>query len=174
MSQHLNDMKIGESINMKGPIGHIEYHGYGKFTQTKKGQVETFQVKSVGMIAGGSGITPMLQVIRAIMKNPKDQTKVYLLFANQTEEDILLRKELEEEAEKHSNFKVWYTIDRPPEDGSWKFSSGFINQEMIENNLPVSDANSLMLLCGPPPMINYACKPNFEKCNYNMDKVLCF
>ena len=34
-------------------------------------------------------------VIRAIQRDPKDMTEVWLIFANQTEEDILLREELE-------------------------------------------------------------------------------
>ena len=43
----------------------------------------------------------MLQVINAIIKDPKDTTKISLLYANQTEEDILVRKELEEIEVKH-------------------------------------------------------------------------
>ena len=57
------------------------------------------------MIAGGTGITPMLQVIRAILKNPRDTTKLYLIFANQTEEDILLRQELE--SLQSDRFHLW-------------------------------------------------------------------
>lgn len=44
------------------------------------------------MLAGGTGITPMFQVLNAILKNPRDTTSVTLLYGNLTEEDILLRK----------------------------------------------------------------------------------
>lgn len=56
----------------------------------------------------------MLQLARDVVKNrDKDSTKLALLFANQSEDDILLRKELDELAEQHSDrFKVWYTVDR--------------------------------------------------------------
>lgn len=57
-------------------------------------------------IAGGSGLTPMLQVIQAIVLNPDDKTQVTFLFANKTEEDIILRKELDELQKKHDNLKV--------------------------------------------------------------------
>lgn len=59
----------------------------------------------------------MLQLARDVMKNrDKDSTKLALLFANQSEDDILLRKELDELAEQHSDrFKVWYTLDRATE-----------------------------------------------------------
>lgn len=68
------------------------------------------------VLLGGSGITPMLQLIRHITRDPKDQTKLSLLFANQTEEDILLRDELEEIVKNYPDqVKIWYTIDRPTE-----------------------------------------------------------
>lgn len=38
--------------------------------------------------------------------------QVSLLYANQSEDDILLREQLEELAAKHPNFKLWYTLDR--------------------------------------------------------------
>lgn len=58
----------------------------------------------------------MLQLIRYITKDPKDDTKLALLFANQTEKDILLRDELEQVAKEHPDqFKIWYTVDSPTE-----------------------------------------------------------
>jgi cytochrome-b5 reductase len=64
-------------------------------------------------VTGGTGITPMLQLIRHITKDPEDNTQMSLLFANQTEDDILLRKELEEVAREFPDqFKLWYTVDR--------------------------------------------------------------
>lgn len=58
----------------------------------------------------------MLQLVRHITKDPHDNTKMALLFANQTEKDILLRNELEEVAAKHPDqFKLWFTVDTPSE-----------------------------------------------------------
>ena len=57
-------------------------------------------------IAGGSGITPMLQVASEIVSNPEDKTQVLLIFANQTEQDIILRDKIDEMAAKHDNFQV--------------------------------------------------------------------
>ena len=62
----------------------------------------------------------MLQIIRHICKDSNDNTKVALLFANQTESDILMRKELGETAENFPNkFKLWYTVDTAG-DGKFK------------------------------------------------------
>lgn len=54
----------------------------------------------------------------------------------------------------------------------WKYSSGFINEKMIQEHLFPPTNDNIVLMCGPPPMINYACNPNLEKLKY--DKDLCF
>ncbi|XP_068004035.1 NADH-cytochrome b5 reductase 2 [Melanerpes formicivorus] len=167
MSQYLDDMKIGDLIDFRGPNGLLVYKGAGTFLikPHKKSEAEKKFAKHLGMIAGGTGITPMLQLIRRITSDPKDSTKCYLLFANQTEKDILLRAELEDLAKSHpEQFTLWYTLDRPPQD--WKYSSGFITADMIKAHLPAPSSEMLILMCGPPPMIQFACQPNLDKLGY--------
>lgn len=166
MSQYLNNMTIGSTIDVRGPTGTHTYHGHGVFTKEHprtKEVKEKRKATHVGMIAGGTGITPMLQIIRHVLRDPTEKTQLSLLFANQTEDDILLRTELEECA-KDPRFNVWYTVDRPSE--GWKYSSGFINEEMIKEHLPPSGPDSQIVMCGPPPMIKFACLPNLEKVGY--------
>lgn len=63
MSQHLHNMKIGDRLLMRGPKGNVDYKGKGKFEVKKKAyEIVKYNVKNIGMIAGGTGITPMLQV----------------------------------------------------------------------------------------------------------------
>merc|ERR1711970_1365456 len=116
-----------------GPGGLLMYEGRGAFElkEDKKAAPKQVKAKQVSMIAGGTGITPMLQLVRAVFRDPEDTTCLSLLFANQSEEDILLGKELEEVEKEHPDrFKLWYTVDRPNE--GWQYSSGFINDEMIQ------------------------------------------
>eukprot|EP00543_Licmophora_paradoxa_P007572 CAMPEP_0202454436 /NCGR_PEP_ID=MMETSP1360-20130828/12169_1 /ASSEMBLY_ACC=CAM_ASM_000848 /TAXON_ID=515479 /ORGANISM="Licmophora paradoxa, Strain CCMP2313" /LENGTH=127 /DNA_ID=CAMNT_0049073749 /DNA_START=11 /DNA_END=394 /DNA_ORIENTATION=+ len=115
------------------------------------------------MIAGGTGITPMLQVLAAIFSNPNDKTCVKMIFANQTEEDILVRSELETIAKENPDrFQLHYTLDRPPTTG-WNYSTGFVTKEMMEEHLYTPNGKATQtFLCGPPPMIKYACLPNLE------------
>uniref|UniRef100_A0A2K5EBF7 NADH-cytochrome b5 reductase n=1 Tax=Aotus nancymaae TaxID=37293 RepID=A0A2K5EBF7_AOTNA len=117
MTQYLENMKIGDTIFFRGPKGRLFYHGPGNLgirpDQTSEPKKKL--VHHLGMIAGGTGITPMLQLIRHITKDPNDRTRMSLIFANQTEEDILVRKELEEIAKtRPDQFDLWYTLDRPP------------------------------------------------------------
>ncbi|XP_048804914.1 NADH-cytochrome b5 reductase 2 isoform X2 [Lagopus muta] len=167
MSQYLDNMKIGDVIDFRGPNGLLVYKGSGTFLikPDKKSEAQKKFAKHVGMIAGGTGITPMLQLIHHITSDPKDSTKCYLLFANQTEKDILLRAELEDIAKRHPDqVTLWYTLDKPPQD--WKYSSGFVTADMIKAHLPSPGSETLILMCGPPPMIQFACQPNLDKLGY--------
>ena len=51
----------------------------------------------------------------------------------------------------------------------WPYSSGFINDTMIKEQMPPPGPDTQILMCGPPPMINYACIPNLEKLGYTPD-----
>ncbi|KAJ8374089.1 hypothetical protein SKAU_G00046690 [Synaphobranchus kaupii] len=137
MSQYLEGLRIGDTIDFRGPSGLLIYNGKGKFAikPDKKSEPAIKTAKHLGMIAGGTGITPMLQMISAVMKDPEDKTVCHLLFANQTDKDILLRPELEELLATHpSRFKLWFTLDRAPED--WEYSQGFISEDMVRDHLP--------------------------------------
>jgi cytochrome-b5 reductase len=179
MSQHLDSLNVGDTIEMKGPKGHLTYLGRGDFTvkQMRK-PLETRKANHFGMIAGGTGITPMLQVLHAIFRDSKDTTTTAsLLFANQTEDDILVQDELETLAKEFPDrFKLHYTLDRPPAD--WKFSTGFVNKEMVQNHVlkggNADDGMTQVLMCGPPPMIKYACIPALEELKLDGSKRFSF
>lgn len=56
------------------------------------------KVRKLGMMAGGTGITPMLQVISAVMRegsSSSSSVEMSLIFANKSEDDILLRDMIE-------------------------------------------------------------------------------
>jgi cytochrome-b5 reductase len=151
MSQYIDNMKVGEVIDVKGPKGLFTY------TPNMK--------RAFGMLAGGTGITPMLQVIQAILKNPADRTQVSLIFANVSEEDILLRSTLEELAAKNPDrFKLHFTLDKPPAD--WKHSQGFITADMVAEHCPAPADDAMILMCGPTPMVN-AQIGNLQKLGYS-------
>jgi len=138
ISRYISLLKIGDKVRIKGPRGQFKY--------------SPSLTREIGMIAGGTGITPMLQIIRAALKNPLDRTKLSLIYANVNPEDILLKAELDDLAAKHPNrFTVYYVLNNPP--AGWKGGVGFVTKEQIEEHLPPTDSNIKILLCGPPPMI---------------------
>ncbi|XP_043256160.1 NADH-cytochrome b5 reductase 2 isoform X2 [Colletes gigas] len=168
LSQHLNNLYIGDTIDFRGPSGRLIYKGNGKFSikTLRKDPPSEYNVKKVVMLAGGTGITPMLQLIRAIVKDTTDKTQCSLLFANQTEKGIVLKEELDDIAKNNPNkLKVWYTLDTSGE--NWPYSTGHINAEMIEEHMFPPSPDTIVLMCGPPPMINHACNPNLDKLQYD-------
>lgn len=139
MSKHFDSLKPGDVLEVKGPIPKLPY------TPNMK--------KTIGMIAGGTGITPMLQIIDAILRNPDDYTQVTLVFANNTPEDVLLKDRLDELQALHPNFKVFYVVAFP--DGNWKGGVGHISKEIAKKSLPAPSSDTLILVCGPPGMMNF-------------------
>ncbi|EGW35714.1 NADH-cytochrome b-5 reductase [Spathaspora passalidarum NRRL Y-27907] len=139
ISKHVAEKKIGEHVEIRGPKGF--------FTYTPN------MVKSLGMIAGGTGIAPMYQIITAVLNNPSDKTKIQLVYANVTEADILLREELEQFVKKHpEQFSIHYVLNEAP--ANWNGSVGFVTPEIIDTYLPKASDETNLLLCGPPPMIS--------------------
>ncbi|OZJ04758.1 hypothetical protein BZG36_01830 [Bifiguratus adelaidae] len=147
ISKYFSTLSINDSVNIRGPKGQFVY--------------TPNMVREFGMIAGGTGITPMLQIIKAILKNPRDQTKVSLIFANVNEEDILLREELDALAKEYPDkFKVYYVLNNPPE--AWTGSVGFVTTDIIKKHCPAPANDIKILLCGPPPMISAMTKATTE------------
>lgn len=170
MSQHLNSLPLGSVLDVKGPLGHIEYTGHGNFLVHGKAK----SAKKLAMLAGGTGITPIYQVAQAILKDTEDETEMYVVYANRTEDDILLKEQLDEWAKKYDRFKVWYVIKESVREG-WQYSLGFITEDILREHLPEGSDDVLALACGPPPMIQFAVQPNLEKLNYDIkNSVLVF
>ncbi|CAG8609707.1 4722_t:CDS:2 [Paraglomus brasilianum] len=155
ISKYISELKIGDQIDVKGPKGQFKY--------------APGLVRAVGMVAGGTGITPMLQIIRAILKNPDDKTIVSLIFANIALEDILLKDELDGLAAGHDNFTVHYTLDKPPE--GWTGNVGFVTADMIKKHCPAPAADVKILLCGPGPMVSVM-KKHCETLGYEKPRAI--
>lgn len=84
------------------------------------------------MTAGGTGITPMFQLIQAACLND-DNIHITLLFGNRTENDILLKKELDEFAARYPDkFKLIYMIDNPIYPDEWEGEVGYVTKEMLQ------------------------------------------
>lgn len=168
MSQYLDSMPIGSSLDVKGPLGHIEYTGKGNFMVHGKQKF----AKKLAMMAGGTGITPIYQVMQAILKDQDDDTEMYVVYANRTEDDILLKDELDAWAEKYPDrVKVWYVVQESVREG-WKYSLGFVTEDILREHMPEAADDVLALACGPPPMIQFAVNPNLEKMGYDIKNSL--
>ncbi|KAJ5998700.1 hypothetical protein N7451_006510 [Penicillium sp. IBT 35674x] len=163
--KYLANLTVGDKVPFRGPKGAMKYH--------------PGLCRRIGMIAGGTGITPLYQLIRAICENERDTTEISLIYANQSEEDILLRNELERFARRYNNLKIWYMLDRPSQ--NWTYGKGFVTPQVISDKLPGPATDTRIMLCGPPGMIN-ACKKALVQLGFEApgpapkvtDQIFCF
>ncbi|GBE77136.1 NADH-cytochrome b5 reductase 2 [Sparassis crispa] len=140
MSKHIHDLKPGDKLAIKGPIMKIPYKA-NEFDQ-------------IGMIAGGSGITPMYQVLQHALRDPANKTKFTLIFANVAERDILYREQFDALQKAHPNtFSVVYALDKP--DAGWTGAKGYVNRELITKHIaPASLGDKVkVFICGPPGQV---------------------
>ncbi|CAL5056014.1 unnamed protein product [Urochloa decumbens] len=171
MSQYLDSLPLGAAVDIKGPIGHIEYAGRGTFVVNGERRF----ARRLAMVAGGTGITPVYQVIQAVLRDqPDDGTEMHLVYANRTEDDMLLREEIDRWAAAHpARLKVWYVVSkvaRRPEDGGWEYGVGRVDEQVMREHLPLGDGDTLALVCGPPAMVECTVRPGLEKMGYDLDK----
>lgn len=151
--RYLAHLAVGDEVLFRGPKGAMRY---------RRGLC-----RKIGMLAGGTGITPMFQLIRAICEDDRDTTEVSLIYANRTEDDILLREQLEAFARRYpKNLKVYYLLDQPP--ANWGYGKGYVTKELMAEKFPdPKEEGSKVMLCGPPGMTNAAKKAlvdlGFEK-----------
>eukprot|EP01126_Amoeba_proteus_P031923 TRINITY_DN3121_c0_g1_i7.p1 TRINITY_DN3121_c0_g1~~TRINITY_DN3121_c0_g1_i7.p1 ORF type:complete len:297 (+),score=62.08 TRINITY_DN3121_c0_g1_i7:109-891(+) len=122
-----------------------------KFKVSKNNYTCGKHVKKIGLIAGGTGIAPLYQILQSFL--PENHLEFRLLFSNVVEEDILLRKELDEFTTRWTqNFKVNYVLTNPQ--NTWNGLTGRIDREKIVNFLPGPDRSTQICVCGPIGMTN--------------------
>lgn len=144
MSRYVHQLKKGDKLEIKGPIPKYPY--------------EPNKFQKIVLIAGGTGITPMIQMIEEIILNPDDKTKIVLLYANTSMDDILLKKDLDKIAQKNpERLKVHYTVSKladQKETDAWKGEVGHITADMLKKLIPMptkkDDESLLAMVCGPP------------------------
>lgn len=162
MSQHMLNMPIGSTLEFK----HIEFN--------VKMQYEKFRDKAeIGMVVGGTGVTPMLQALHAILGDTDSKAKVTMLYGSQVSSDILGNEMLSKWTADYSDrLSVIHVLSNEPEDSKWEGARGFISKDLIEKRLPAPSLgdDAIIFVCGPPPMYDALSGPRGEE---DVKGVLC-
>lgn len=143
MGSHLFSLKPGDVVEARGPVVQLP--------------LKTNQYKTIGMIAGGTGIAPMYQIARHTLADPKNTTEISLLYANKTKEDVLLGNELSELRNLYPNFSPYFMVSEAPQ--SWMGGVGHISKQVISALMPPPQRalDSIILVCGPPSFMKNIC-----------------
>lgn len=123
--------------------------------------------KKIAFICGGTGITPIFQILQNCAINNESFLKLYLIFGNKTNNDILLYKEIEELKCK-LNLETCYTLEQmiEPTNPELKQKMGLITEELIQSSLPLPSDDLLIMLCGSKTMTRNYLEPILMKLNY--------
>ncbi|KAI0135978.1 hypothetical protein F4776DRAFT_663826 [Hypoxylon sp. NC0597] len=150
MTQALDAIPIGHFVDFKGPVGKFEYLGRGLCAIS--GQQR--RVKRFIMICGGSGITPIFQVLRAVLTDREDPTSCLVIDGNRVEQDILCKKDLDNMVIDNAHrCRLLYTLSQP--ESSWTGLRGRMNRELLEKEIGscrTVNGEDLVLICGPEPL----------------------
>lgn len=154
LSNILDCIPIGEEVEIRGPTGDILYNGFGDFTI--EGKQRRFD--KVSLVLGGSGITPGYALIARILLTKGDKTQLRVVDANKSEQDILLRGELDRlERDSEGQLQITYVLDHPSD--AWKGRTGHVNADILKEALFPPAEDNVAFLCGPPAMIQKAVLP---------------
>ncbi|KAK2763124.1 hypothetical protein FQN54_009759 [Arachnomyces sp. PD_36] len=167
LSNVLDCLRDNEEVEVKGPSGQIKYTGNGRFLID---DVE-HHFDNISLILGGSGITPGYQLIARILssKDPVDQTNIKVIDANKSENDILMRSEMDEMSKEHPDqFQVTHVLSKPGDE--WKGERGFVTEDIIRKYAFEASDKNVALLCGPPGLIQKAVLPSLKDLGYEEDK----
>lgn len=160
VTQMIKEWKVGDFIPWRGPYGSFMY------------RANTY--KRMVMLAAGTGIAPMYQIIKAVMENEDEETTIKLYYASKTFSDILLREELAEFCQ-NWNFMMCHYLSEEKDVRSGKryreeAEARRVTKTEVQEDLesgPLQD--TLVLVCGTKSfekdMVNSAKNANIPDAN---------
>ena len=138
VSNWLHDhLQVGDQIEFKGPLG--------KFTCL------TNPARKLLFISAGSGITPMMSMVRWAYDTVADLDIVFIHSAR-TPKDIIFREELELMAARRANFRLAITTTRSQPGQSWFGYHGRLDIQML-SSMASDFLERQVYVCGPNPFI---------------------
>ena len=164
MSSHLNQMKVGDELFVSGPSGCHFYKGNGEFSSVNT----TIVTNNILFICAGSGITPVYAILNQIANIDRDSIYTKLLFVNKTENDIILRTELDEMC--NCNMKHYYALTQPPPD--WNGLVGRPSKSMIAEIVD-DERNEIVIICGSREFNSHISNICLE-IGYHKDRIIAF
>ena len=133
----LFSMKEGDLLKFKGPYGKVYFNEEIK--------------NNIVLIAGGTGITPLIGIIR-YCTDKNLSNKIKLIYSVKTPQDIIYKDDLEKIKNKNKNFDYVATVTRDGDSG-WKGAKGRINLNLLKEN--IEDVNgSICFLCGSKEFVH--------------------
>lgn len=139
ISNWLHDnLAPGMTVRASGPLGRFVRPAATKYL----------------FMSGGSGITPVMSMVRefADMASPAD---IVFLHAGRTPKDFVFRTELSQLAERMKGLRLLLLPEDISNEKSWPGLTGRISREMLQLAIP-DIAERVVMCCGPAPFMRAA------------------
>ncbi|RLB01116.1 MAG: hypothetical protein DRG37_00770 [Deltaproteobacteria bacterium] len=149
----LEEVKVGQVLESTAPAGNFYYN-------------PLFHGNDLVFLAGGSGITPFMSMIREVTDRDIDR-KIHLVYGSQFEDDVIFQDELEDRSRRHENFSYNLVLSSPPD--GYKGLKGFITEGLLKQVLG-DIKNKMFYICGPKPMYTF-CMAELEKLGIEARKI---
>ena len=149
----LEEVKVGQVLESTAPAGNFYYN-------------PLFHGNDLVFLAGGSGITPFMSMIREVTDRDIDR-KIHLVYGSQFEDDVIFQDELEDRSRRHENFSYNLVLSSPPD--GYKGLKGFITEGLLKQVLG-DIKNKIFYICGPKPMYTF-CMAELEKLGIEARKI---
>lgn len=130
--------KPGDTALIDGP--------YGRFTYLRVAH------RPLLLISGGVGITPFASYLRHL-RDTDARTDVVLIDANETQADIIFRRELDDLEAACPHVRIVYVLSGPEPD--WTGERGYVDEDLLRRCVP-DLGRRVVFLCGPPQMMTLA------------------
>ena len=136
-----DDLREGDKLEMRGPIG-----GYFVWEASLGGPLL--------LIAGGSGIVPLMAMIRHRAAAHSDAA-TRLLYSSRSLGEVIYREELEQLSQNSKSLEVVHTLTREAPAG-WAGFHRRVDADMLREVAWPADKNPLTYICGPTPFVEAA------------------
>jgi ferredoxin-NADP reductase len=137
VSPYLTDeLRPGDKIELRGPIG-----GYFVWEPSEGGPLM--------LVAGGSGIVPLMAIIRT-RAAAGDDTETRLLYSSRSQDDVIYRGELERLSGNGLTVVHTLTDSQPP---GWTSYARRVDAEMLAEVGPGPAEQPRVYACGPTPFV---------------------
>lgn len=137
----LDEVRVGDRFTITGPQGTFCHN-------------PVFHDRTMVFIAGGSGITPFISMIREIYSSGLDR-EIFLFHGSKTVDELICFDELKSYDTKSKNIHYFPVLEEPEDE--FKGYSGFITAAIIKDALGSAD-NKTFYVCGPAGMYDFCLK----------------
>jgi ferredoxin-NADP reductase len=135
------DLRVGDKLELRGPIG-----GFFVWEAQMGGPLL--------LVAGGSGIVPLLAMLRH-RAAAGSNVATRLLYSSRSLEDVIYRDELDQLMKSSTMLEVVQTLTRTQPPG-WTGYSRSVDLQMLREVAWPPEQHPLIFICGPTPFVETA------------------